>query len=236
MTDCPADVLSGLRRIPGFRGAPEAVLRRLAAAARVFRPGRHDTLFQRGDPCEGLLVLLQGQAKVYARADRGHEKVIEVVSAPDCLGESTLIGEACHRVNAAMLSEGRVALLPQAALMREVGESPVLAMHLLADVTERLNRRVHDLEAVTLHTAAQRVVSYLLQDNAPQRASLAPVQAAVGPCTVSLPASKGTIASLLSVTPEHFSRILHDLQSRGLIAVNRREIHIPDVQRLACHA
>jgi CRP/FNR family transcriptional regulator, dissimilatory nitrate respiration regulator len=37
----------------------------------------------------------------------------------------------------------------------------------------------------------------------------------------------------LSVTPEHFSRILHDLQSRGLIAVNRREIVIPDVERLA---
>ncbi|MFX8354859.1 hypothetical protein ABTL90_19175 [Acinetobacter baumannii] len=30
--------------------------------------------------------------------------------------------------------------------------------------------------------------------------------------------------------------MLHDLQSRGLIAVNRRQIHIPDVRRLACHA
>ncbi|MGC4062995.1 MAG: helix-turn-helix domain-containing protein [Aquabacterium sp.] len=48
-----------------------------------------------------------------------------------------------------------------------------------------------------------------------------------------MPASKGTIASLLSVTPEHFSRILHDLQARGLIAVQRRQIHILDAQGLA---
>lgn len=54
--------------------------------------------------------------------------------------------------------------------------------------------------------------------------------------TVSLPASKGTIASLLSVTPEHFSRILHDLQANGLIAVDRRHIHILDAQRLASYA
>ena len=54
--------------------------------------------------------------------------------------------------------------------------------------------------------------------------------------TVSLPFSKSTLASLLSVTPEHFSRILHELQSRGLIAVDRRDIHIPDVERLAAAA
>jgi CRP-like cAMP-binding protein len=84
-----------------------------------------------------------------------------------------------------------------------------------------------------LRTASERVVAYLLRDGA---VDAPPVRGDGGPCTVLLPASKGTIASLLSVTPEHFSRILHDLQSRGLIAVNRRQIHIPDMQRLACHA
>jgi len=53
---------------------------------------------------------------------------------------------------------------------------------------------------------------------------------------VSLPASKGTIASLLSVTPEHFSRILHELQARGLIEVDRRHIKILDAQGLASYA
>jgi CRP-like cAMP-binding protein len=35
------------------------------------------------------------------------------------------------------------------------------------------------------------------------------------------------------MTPEHFSRILHELQSDGLIEVNGRSIRIPDLARLS---
>ncbi|MCH8178327.1 MAG: Crp/Fnr family transcriptional regulator [Proteobacteria bacterium] len=261
MIDCPVDVTAGLRGTPVFRALPDDVLHRLAQDAQVLTLSRSDMLFHRGQPCEGLHVLLQGQAKVYARVDKAQdggqdkcqEKVIEVVTAPACLGESMLSGEVDHRVHAAMLSDGVVLLLPRASVMRELQDSPALAVQLLADVSGRLNRMVHDIEAVTLHSAAQRVVAYLLHHRAAETlVTAAPLRGRVpahgatravtgqppppSECTVSLPASKGTIASLLSVTPEHFSRILHDLQARGLIAVNRRQIHIPDVARLACLA
>lgn len=241
MVDGSADVLTSLRSAPVFRDLPEAVLQRLASSARLWRRARHEPVFQRGDTCEGLYLLLNGQVKVYARVDkavdgpveRGHEKVIEVVMAPACLGESMLGGEDVHSVNAAMLTDGVLLLLPREAVMRELRDGPDLARHLLTDVSGRLNRMVHDIEALTLRSASERVVAYLLRDGSVPSPEVA---GDAGPCTVLLPASKGTIASLLSVTPEHFSRILHDLQSRGLIAVNRRQIHIPNVQRLACHA
>ena len=50
--------------------------------------------------------------------------------------------------------------------------------------------------------------------------------------TVALPASKVTIASRLNLTPEHFSRILHDLAASGLIEVQGKSIRVPDMQRL----
>jgi CRP-like cAMP-binding protein len=40
------------------------------------------------------------------------------------------------------------------------------------------------------------------------------------------------LASRLNMTPEHFSRILHDLAAQGLIEVNGRSIRVPDVARL----
>jgi CRP-like cAMP-binding protein len=40
------------------------------------------------------------------------------------------------------------------------------------------------------------------------------------------------IASRLNMTPEHFSRILHDLAAGGLIEVNGRSVSIPDLERL----
>jgi len=232
MPPAPFDAGHVLRGLNLFRDAPEATLARLAPSARRVHLARGDELFRSGEVSEGLYVVTKGQVKVYARADNGQEKVIEVVSAPACLGGSLLRadvtgqgGPGCgHVSHAAGLPEAHRFLLPRAGVLAELQADPRLAVRLLAEVSGRLNRLVRDIEAVTLHTAAQRVVSYLLRTSP---------QAATSACTVSLPASKGTIASLLSVTPEHFSRILHDLQSRGLIAVNRREIVIPDVERLA---
>ncbi len=51
--------------------------------------------------------------------------------------------------------------------------------------------------------------------------------------TVSLLVSKATIASRLSLTPEYFSRVLHELEAEHLIEIDKREIRILDVQRLA---
>jgi CRP-like cAMP-binding protein len=50
--------------------------------------------------------------------------------------------------------------------------------------------------------------------------------------SVTLPVSKAVLASRLSMTPEYFSRVLRELESQGLIAVDRREITIPDPARL----
>ena len=53
--------------------------------------------------------------------------------------------------------------------------------------------------------------------------------------TVHLPVSKAAIASRLSLTPEYFSRVLHELESAGLIQVDKRDILIPDTARLATY-
>jgi CRP-like cAMP-binding protein len=47
--------------------------------------------------------------------------------------------------------------------------------------------------------------------------------------------SKAIVASRLNLTPEHFSRILHELSERGLIRVDGRDVHIDDVARLRAY-
>jgi CRP-like cAMP-binding protein len=45
--------------------------------------------------------------------------------------------------------------------------------------------------------------------------------------------SKATLASRLSLTPEYFSRVLHELEAAGLISVDKRDIHILDRRGLS---
>ena len=78
----------------------------------------------------------------------------------------------------------------------------------------------------TLHSGMQRVIGYLLRDQAVEDCATGEV------VTVSLPVSKATIASRLSLTPEYFSRVLHELEAAGLVRIDKRDVHILDVQRL----
>ena len=81
---------------------------------------------------------------------------------------------------------------------------------------------IHDVEAYSLRSGAQRLVGYLLQNENGKDGAL----------EFELPASKQVIASRLNLTPETFSRILHQLTEAGLMQVDGRRITIPEVEAL----
>ena len=75
-------------------------------------------------------------------------------------------------------------------------------------------------------SGVQRVVGYLLRNQVAD-------DSVGGEAVVSLPVSKATLASRLSLTPEYFSRVLHELEEARLISVDRRDIHILDSAALS---
>jgi CRP-like cAMP-binding protein len=105
----------------------------------------------------------------------------------------------------------------------------VKPLRMLAGISRRLHGLVHDVEVYALHSGLQRVIGYLLRDVEADAAS------GGEPVTVSLPVSKATIASRLSLTPEYFSRVLHELEAAGLVRIDKRDIHILDAQALVTY-
>jgi CRP-like cAMP-binding protein len=95
---------------------------------------------------------------------------------------------------------------------------------MLSGLSRRLHGLVRDVEAYTLRSSHERVIGYLLAE-VPENADGAPVE-------VHLSAGKSVIASRLNMTPEHFSRILHELGNDGVIEIQGRTVRIPDVGRL----
>jgi CRP-like cAMP-binding protein len=100
---------------------------------------------------------------------------------------------------------------------------------MLAGISRRLHGLVKDVEGYALHSGMQRLIGYLLRNVEDTDATN------TSAVKVSLPVSKATIASRLSLTPEYFSRVLHELAAEGLIAIDKRDVRILDVQRLASY-
>jgi CRP-like cAMP-binding protein len=154
-------------------------------------------------------------------------------------------GKPCI-VNAQALTDTLLLSVDKQAVVAEIERDARFAMRMLAGISRRLHGLVHDVQAYALHSGMQRVIGYLLRDLPEEADDAASFSLADAGCPTSppperrewrvcLPVSKATIASRLSLTPEYFSRVLHELEAEGLIAIDKRDIRILDAKRLARH-
>jgi CRP-like cAMP-binding protein len=221
------DIPRYLSVLPLFHEMRPAELERIAESAIVRRHERGDEIFSVGQPCEGFHVVMTGQVKLYALSPSGHEKVIELISPGQSFAEALMFTGKPYIVNAQSLTESLILTVRKQAVVDEIERDFRFSMRMLAGISRRMHGLVQDVEASALHSGIQRVIGYLLRDQPLEDVAPGLVT------TVSLPVSKATIASLLSLTPEYFSRVLRELEEGGYIAMDRRDIRILDAQGLS---
>ena len=134
-----------------------------------------------------------------------------------------------YLVNAQALADSLLLTVHRQAVMEELEHDNRFALRMLAGLSRRLHGLVHDVQAYALQSGVQRVVGYLLRDQDFEDGAAGEER------TVSLPVSKATVASRLSLTPEYFSRVLRELETAGLIEVDKRDIRILDGKFLAAY-
>ena len=215
--------------LPLFTDLSRPELERLALGCQLRRLSRADTVFRVGEPCEEFHVTVTGQIKLFAISPAGQEKVIELVGPGNSFAEALMFTGKPYIINAQALTDTLLLTVKKDAVVGEIERDPRFAMRMLAGISRRLHGLVHDVEAYALHSGVQRVIGYLLRDQVAEDCVSGEV------VTVSLPVSKATIASRLSLTPEYFSRVLHELEAAGLVRIDKRDVHILDVQRLSAY-
>ncbi len=197
---------------------------RIAQGSQIRRLSRGDMVFRVGQACEEFHVVISGQVKLFAISPDGHEKVIEVVGPGHSFAEAVIFLGGAYILNAQALVGTLLLTVGKRVMLAEIGRHPQVALAMLAGISRRLHLLVRDIESCSLQSGMQRVIGYLLRE--------APADGAAGPMVVALQVSKATIASRLSLTPEYFSKVLHELVAAGLIVIDKRNISILDVAAL----
>ena len=213
-----------LANLPMFSEMDPAELDRIAAAAvpLFFEKGR--SIVQCGDPCVGFHLVVYGQVKLGFTSPQGVEKVVEIVRAGQSFGEALMFLDKPYIVFAQALADTMLLHVAKHAVFEELARDPLFARRMLSGLSRRLHGLVRDVEAYTLRSGQERVIGYLLGELGEGAES--------GAAEVQLTPGKSVIASRLNMTPEHFSRILHELSVAGLIEVSARTVRIPDLARL----
>jgi CRP-like cAMP-binding protein len=236
INDRPFDLPRYLSALPLFNAMNADELERLAAGCQMRRLARGEMVFRVGQPCEAFHVAILGQVKLFALSPAGQEKVIELVSPGHSFAEAVMFLDKPYVISAQALTDVLLLTVGKQAVMAEIERDPRFALRMLGGISRRLHGLVHDVQANALDSGMQRVIGYLLRDLDGDDLGVPATQANdAAAVTVSLPVSKATIASRLSLTPEYFSRVLHELEAAGLITIDKRDIRIPDARRLAAY-
>jgi CRP-like cAMP-binding protein len=173
------------------------------------------TLFQRGDVSDGSYILVYGLIKLGIPSSHGSDKVLELIRPGQNFGEAMMFLNEPYPFYAEALEPSLLLRLPRNALCRLLDQSPVFARQMMANLSGRLLGFMHDVERQSLQNAKQRVIDYLLQLSSLQ-----------GSSQIRLELKKNLVASLLNLSPETLSRILHQLAEDDLIEVNGAQISI----------
>jgi CRP-like cAMP-binding protein len=208
-----------LASLPLFKELAPSELERIAACTAALNVPRGEIIFNRGDPCEGFHLVVYGQVKLAFISAEGSEKVVEIVAPGYSFGEALMFMEKPYILMAQALADSLLLHVSKHVVFAEIERDPQFAKKMLAGLSRRLHGLISDVEDYSLQSWTERVVGYLLLQDTQHSAE-------TDPYVVTLPTSKAIVASRLNVTPEHFSRILHDLVGAGLIKVDGREVTI----------
>lgn len=199
-----------LRNNSLFSGLNEAQLEQVLKNMQVSSLANGERLFNKGDEVNHFFWLCSGLLKLYRLSPNGEEKVIEIIRPGQTFAEAILFsGKLSHYpVNAEMIEAGEVWCFSCNDFRAVLEGSVETCFQLLASFSLRLHKHVNEIDRLTLQTATDRVINYLLQHK-PE-----------GSNEVQLLISKQTLASQLSVKPETLSRTLKKLTQEGLITAN----------------
>lgn len=220
--------LNLLASLPVLSQLNENQKKQLLESSHHLKLSKGQTLFNMGDVADSFYLLKKGQLKIARNSIQGMEKVLEIVAPGHLFAEAVMfLSKRCYPVNCVALKKSEVIGFNNKLFISYLHESTELSMALLGDLSQRLHKKVIEIDSLTLQNATIRLINYL---------NTLIVSSNINSTTIELDAPKQTIASIISVTPETFSRILKQLEDEKLLTLKKDSIFIPDIKKLTEHS
>ena len=211
-------IAQALRRIPFFADCSDDALARTArvAHARTYVPG--EMIVLEGHPCQAVYFIAEGKVRVSRVSPGGREQVLAQLGPGQAF--NTVPPFQPHGVNHATVQALTPAILysiPAEDLRRLVAECSELALSVLHDFADRLDRLTDLVEDLSLHTVRGRLARFLLE------------RAEEG---VTQRWTQEEIAAHLGTVRDMVGRSLRAFASAGLLRVDRQRIVLLDQEGL----
>lgn len=216
--------LTTLKKHALFSKLSEEELTLLLSNARSVSYGSQEVIFSQDADAQYFYFVVSGTIRLYRIAPNGNEKVIEIMEAGETFAEAVMfMDQPNYPVTAETTKKSELIMMKNSDFHSILMKRPDICLKMLGSLSMRLHLRLNELEILSLQSATDRVVHYLL--------SKLPNDANNG-FEITLEIPKRVLASRLSMLPETFSRVLHKLTEKSIISVKSRKITVENIEEL----
>jgi CRP/FNR family cyclic AMP-dependent transcriptional regulator len=211
-----------LKRVPLFSTFSEQQLNAVLAYVQHRRYPRNALIVRAGDETDALYIILSGRVKVLMQDDEGHEVILSTMGSHEFFGEMGLLDDQPRSANVETLEPCEMLRLSKAGFVTCMKDNFDLAMRIIRNLVKRLRDADRKIESLALIDVYGRVARLLIE--------LA--EEVDGKWVVQQAPPKQEIARMIGASREMVSRVVKDLQEKGLIRAERRKILLLDRQTM----
>ncbi|SIN78211.1 Crp/Fnr family transcriptional regulator [Halodesulfovibrio marinisediminis] len=214
-----------LRKLPLFAEVPSEVFPILLTGAIEMTYQAKEIIIGEGESPSGLYILLDGTAKLYKSSPDGKEQTLFVLNSgePFCL--CSTFRKKPFPVTAAAPTTCRVVSITKQAFFTAAEKDNAFLFSILLKVSERLRDAMELAGTLSLQEVPQRIATFITKLESENDSS-------ENQQNVRLPMSHKELAKVIGATPEALSRTLKRMSDKGMIAIEGRNVHILDRERL----
>jgi CRP/FNR family transcriptional regulator, cyclic AMP receptor protein len=196
-----------IRRVPLFSMLTVEQAQTIADGVVKRRYRRGEIIVEQGRKSDALFILLSGRARVITSDTRGREVILAVLEAGDYLGEMSLIDNEPHSATVRAEVQTDVLVLGRNEFATCLPDNSSLSYAILRGLVARLRNADRQIESLALLDVYGRVARALLdmaEDDEGRRIIRSKV-------------SRQDLAKVVGASREMVSRVMKDLEERGLI-------------------
>ena len=212
------DQIEQLIRInPLFNSLDPSQMANVSKHSRICRLSDGEILFHRGDKVHSFYFVLEGLIKIYRQSPSGQEKIIELEKPGQTFGEALMFFDhPTYPVSAIAMENSIVLCINASAFLEILQNSTRVCIKVMGNLSHRLHELLNEIENLSLLTGRNRISMYFLDQS--MRLGM----------EFKLEIPKNAIASMLSLQPETFSRLIKELANNQVIEIQESHIRVLD--------
>jgi len=212
--------ITALKSIPIFHKLGDEELKSIGERAIQKKYSKDSLIVHEDDEGNSLMLIMSGKVKVALLSESGKEIILSILGNGDFFGEMSLLDGKPRSATVIAMKNSTMLIIQRNDFLKLMEQNPTIAKGVLSEMSRRMRMADERIGNLILLDVYGRVARFLL-DLARREGK----KFADGILIEKRPTQQD-IASMIGASRETVSRVLSDLNRRGLISISGKSVMI----------